>query len=90
MSVFGRSPGAFLISTFHERFERDEVLKLNGEIPLYDHVILDVPSGSKEAIIDELGLLSVTRERMLPGLDEAANAITGRYSSRPCPRSPSA
>ena len=82
--------GAFLISTFHERFERDEVLKLNGEIPLYDHVILDVPSGSKEAIIDELGLLSVTRERMLPGLDEAAKAITGRHSSRPCPGSPSA
>ena len=77
--------GAFLISTFHERFERDEVLKWNGGIPLYDHVILDVPSGSKEAIIKELGLLSVTRERMLPGLDEAANAITGHYSSRPCP-----
>lgn len=77
--------GAFLISAFHERFERDEILKWNCEIPLYDHVILDVPSGSKEAIVSELGLLSVTRERMLPGLDEAANAITGHYSGRPCP-----
>ena len=77
--------GAFLISAFHERFERDEVLTWNGEIPLYDHLILDVPSGSKEAIVDELGLLSVSRESLLPGLDEAANAITRRYSSKPCP-----
>ena len=74
--------GAFLISAFHERFERDEVLRCNAQIPLYDHVILDVPCGSKEAIVDELALLSVTRESLLPGLDEAANAITRRYSSR--------
>ena len=76
--------GAFLISAFHERFERDEVLTWNSEIPLYDHFILDVPSGSKASIFGELGLLSVTRENLLPGLDEAAKAITRRYSSRPC------
>ena len=72
--------GAFLISAFHERFERDEVLHWNPGIPLYDHVILDVPRASKEAIVDELALLGVTRESLLPGLDEAANAITRRYS----------
>ena len=80
--------GAFLISAFHERFERDEVLSYNPQIPLYDHVILDVPSESKEAIVDQLSLLSVTRASLLPGLDEAANAITRRYSSRPCPEPP--
>ena len=75
--------GAFLISAFHERFERDEILSFNAQIPLYDHVVLDVPSGKKEAIVHELGRLSVTRETLLPGLDEAANAITRRYSP-PC------
>ena len=80
--------GAFLISAFHERFERDEVLTSNAQIPLYDHVLLDVPSGSKEPIVRELGLLSVTRENLLPGLDEAAKAITRRYSSGHCPEPP--
>ncbi len=37
--------GAFLISAFHERFERDEVLKWNAEVPLYGHYVLRVPSG---------------------------------------------
>lgn len=73
--------GAFLISAFHERFERDKVLSWNDQIPLYDHVVLDVPSGSKEPIVRELDLLGVTRESLLPGLDEAANAITRRFSS---------
>ena len=72
--------GAFLISAFHDRFERDRVLCWNSEVSLYDHDILDVPSGSKQAIVDELSLLGVTRESLLPGLDEAANAITQSYS----------
>ena len=80
--------GAFLISAFHERFERDEVLRLNPQIPLYDHFILDVPSGNKEAIVGQLGLLSVTRESLLPGLDEAASAITRRFSSKHRPEPP--
>ena len=79
--------GAFLLSAFHERFERDQVLTWNAEIPLYDHVILDVPNGSKEEIVRELALLSVTRESLLPGLDETANAITRRYSSIHRPKS---
>ncbi len=79
--------GAFLLSAFHERFERDQVLGWNAEIPVYDHVVLDVPNESKEEIVRELDLLSVTREILLPGLDESANAITRRYSSghRPKP-----
>ena len=81
--------GAFLISAFHERFERDEVRTWNPDIPLYDHVILDVPSRRKASIVDELALLSVTRENLLPGLDEAAKAITRRYPSRPSRDPPS-
>ena len=79
--------GAFLISAFHERFERDEVLRWNPHIPLYDHIVLDVPNKSKELLVCELGLLGITRENLLPGLDEAANAVARRYSSmyRPDP-----
>lgn len=75
--------GAFLISAFHERFERDEILSWNPRIPVYDHVVLDVPSASKASIVRELSLLDVTREKLLPGLDEAARAITGQYSGAP-------
>ena len=72
--------GAFLISAFHERFERSEVLGWNDRIPVYGHAVLDVPSASKASIVRELSLLDVTRERLLPGLDEAASAITRQYS----------
>ena len=75
--------GAFLISAFHERFERSEVLAWNDRIPVYGHAILDVPDASKASIVRELGLLNVTRETLLPGLDEAARAITGQYSGPP-------
>ena len=79
--------GAFLISAFHERFERSEVLAWNDRIPVYGHAILDVPGASKDSIVRELGLLNVTRETLLPGLDEAARAITGQYSG-PLPAGP--
>ena len=75
--------GAFLISAFHERFERDDILSWNPRIPVYDHVVLDLPSASKESIVRELSLLDVTREKLLPGLDEAARAITRQFSGTP-------
>ena len=71
--------GAFLLSGFHERFERDEILKWNPDIPIYDHIILDVPHESKLDIVKELQLLNVNRESLFPELDEAAKAINRRY-----------
>ena len=71
--------GAFLISAFHERFERNKVLEFNSEIPIYRHFMIEVPKENKQGIIDELRLLNVTRETLYPGLDESANAITNRY-----------
>lgn len=68
--------GAFLISAFHERFERDAVLKWNGDTPIYAHHVLRVPRGQKPAILGELQLLNVTRESLFPSVDEAARAIT--------------
>ena len=72
--------GTFLISAFHERFDRDEILKSNAEILIYDHYTLTVPSASKGYILEDLSLLNFTRETLFPGLDEAANAVIERYS----------
>ena len=72
--------GAFIISVFYERFERDEILKRNAEIPVYNHDILTVQNVSKKDILNDLRLLNITRESLFPGLDEAAKAVTQRYS----------
>ena len=74
--------GAFLVSAFHQRFERDEILKCNEGIPVYAHYSLDIPGESKADIIEELRLLNVTRQTLFPGLDSAAAAITERYRQR--------
>ena len=72
--------GAFLISAFHERFERDEILNWNPGIPIYDHSTLEVLNENKQHILDELRLLNITRETLFPGLDEAAKAVTQHHS----------
>ena len=75
--------GAFLISAFHERFERDEIRKCNSGVPVYGHFVLRVPHVRKKHIFDELRLLNIMRETLFPGLEEAARAITRRYSDHP-------
>ena len=72
--------GAFLISAFHERFERDEIVGWNEDIPVYDYFVLKVPRKDREQILAELRLLNITRETLYPGLDEAARAVVQRYS----------
>ena len=72
--------GAFLISAFHERFERDEIVEWNEDTPIYDYYVLTVPDEVKGDILHELGLLNITDESLLPGLDEAARAVIRRYS----------
>ena len=72
--------GAFLVSAFHEIFERDEILNWNGNIPIYDHYKLTIPAAHKKHIFNELALLNVTREALFPSLDEAAQAIMQRHA----------
>ena len=74
--------GAFLISAFHERFERDAVLKWNPDIPIYSHYVLKVPQDQKQPILDDLQLLNVTRETLLPSIDESAGAVTQSHHNR--------
>ena len=73
--------GAFLMSAFHQRFERSEILKTNPDIPIYAHYELSIPKGRKSSIRDELRLLNVTREKLFPGLDATAEAITEQVSA---------
>lgn len=72
--------GAFLISAFHERFERSEILRQNPNMPIYHYGTRIVPSEKKEDLIEELRLLNFTRETLFPSLDEAASAVIERYS----------
>lgn len=81
--------GAFLISAFHERFERDRVVGWNEHTPVYRHYTLSVPASKKGELLEELALLGVTREAMFPGLDEAARAITEGVMSTPHSRTKS-
>ena len=71
--------GAFLISAFHERFEREQILSRNGSIPVYDYYRIVVPAKKKPKILDELRLLNVTREVLFPSLGESARAISEKY-----------
>ena len=71
--------GAFLVSAFHERFERDEILRWNPDTPVYAHCMLTVPGGSKADLSDELQLLNVSRETLFPGLDASALAVSEHY-----------
>ena len=75
--------GAFLISAFHERFERDVILRWNNRIPTYEHYTLTIPPDSKLQILRELRLLNITRETLYPSLDESAKAISAQYESLP-------
>ena len=74
--------GAFLLSAFHERFERIEVLRWNRHIPIYSHSLLTLPQGQKESVLSDLHLLNVTRETLFPSVDETASAVTQQYLNR--------
>ena len=72
--------GAFLVSAFHDRFERTEILRVNDGVPVYAHYHLTVPSECKPDIINDLRLLNITQETLFPGLDASAKAVTGFYT----------
>ena len=67
--------GAFLLSAFHERFERSEVERKIPDIPVYAHYTLSIPHRRKSRINEDLNLINIRRETLYPGLDESAKAI---------------
>ena len=76
--------GAFLVSAFHENFDRDAVVAVNKKNPppIYAHYKLVIPSSCKGNIMDELRLLNITNETLSPGLDSSAEAVKEIYSRR--------
>ena len=73
--------GAFLVSAFHERFEREEILRWNDGIPVYAHYKLTVSGKHMNRIKEDLQLLNVTREDLFPGLDSSAKSVSDTYSA---------
>ena len=71
--------GGFLVSAFHDRFERDEILSKNRRTPAYNHYILPVLGEHKASILEDLRRMNITQETLSPGLDSSAAAITERY-----------
>ena len=72
--------GAFLVSAFHEQFERDKILGFNPCIPVYDfYDEITIPKESKKDILQELRLLNITREVLFPNLQEVAKAVVRQY-----------
>ena len=71
---------AFLVSAFHERFEREEILQWNDGIPVYAHYKLTIAGEHMNRIKGDLQLLNVTRETLFPGLDSSAKSVTDTYN----------
>lgn len=76
--------GAFLVSAFHRRFERDEVLRWKPDVPIYALYQLIVPTARKKTLRRELETMGVTRESLFPGLESAALAIIDQDDTDPC------
>ena len=74
--------GAFLISAFHERFERTEILRHDSHTPIYAHHVLRVSYAAKGSILNDLRVVNVSNEYLFPGVDQTATAITEQYQSR--------
>ena len=74
--------GAFLLSAFHDRFERTEILKANPETPVYGHHVLRIPYARKTDLLDDLSMLNVRLETLFPGIDQTARTITQSYRNR--------
>ena len=76
--------GAFLASALHERFERAEILGKAGRgpglgigqgVPVHSHYEMLVPADAKRNLLIELEMLDITREKLFPGLDSAAEYV---------------
>ena len=75
--------GAFLVSAHHKTFDFESDAKHernvrygkeNCDVP-YDYYRLTVKSGKKRSILDELQSLNISKETLLPGVEESAKAI---------------
>ena len=71
--------GAFLVSAFHQRFEPPCILKWNCHTPVYEHYQFRIPAECKQSLLREVQLLGITRETLLPGLEETTQAVMRQH-----------
>ena len=75
--------GAFMISAFHDRFERAEVVKNGSGQPVYWHYKLRVPPGEcKETLRKELAWMDFNQPRLYGDVSTAADGITDRIREK--------
>jgi len=74
--------GAFILSAFHERFEREEVARVDGSSRIYDHYTIDVDTSeeSRKKMLEQLDYLDINEETMFPGLESSAKAIAAQHA----------
>lgn len=70
--------GAFMLSAFHDRFERDEVLRNSAGQAVYWHYKLRVPHSCKKDLRKELGWMDINRPRLYGDVSTSADGITKR------------
>lgn len=75
--------GAFLMSAFHEEFDRESIINKSAGQPVYAHHKIQVPWESKSELIRQLRHMDITEETLSPSLDEWATAIKSRHSRNP-------
>ena len=72
--------GAFMVSAYHERFERSEIQRVSCNTPVYAHYQITVPAGDcKTGIMEDLQVMGITRETLYPGLDSSARVVNDLY-----------
>jgi len=74
--------GAFMISAFHDYFDRETVVEMGGGKDVYWHYKLRVPHGCKETLREELGWMDVNQPRLYGDVSTAAEGITGRLKEK--------
>lgn len=71
--------GAFMISAFHDRFEREEIMQNGSGRNVYRHYKIKVPPGPcKDSLREELGWMDVNQPRLYGDVSTAADGIKKR------------
>ena len=74
--------GAFMMSAYHERFEKREVQQRVAGAAPYEHLRIGIPHKAKDRIREQLDALGVNEERLRADLESSAKAVAEMYRSK--------
>lgn len=74
--------GAFMISAFHDHFDRESVVEFGGGADDYWHYKLMVPHDAKATLREELGWMDVNQPRLYGDVSTAADGIRERLRKK--------